>query len=468
MRSSRRPPLACALLLSTTALCACVDLAPPYQRPPAPVSDAWPGRSEPGPGGAAAAADIGWAGVIRDDRLRQVIGLAVNANRDLRIAVLRVHDARAQYRIRDAASRPAVSVDAGVTRASTSGVANNTAHVELGLAAYEIDLFGRVKNTSGAALQNYLSTNEGARAARITVVAAVAAAWLTLGADSATQRLNVATLALDAQSLALNLRMHELGAIPALPVAQARSAWESARGAVAAGRATLQQDRDALTRLVGAEVPEPWLPLAAPAADAAALMDVPDGLPARVLQQRPDVLAAEHQLQAAQLEIGVARAAYFPTITLTASAGRASAGLAGLFKAGTGAWSVGPSISLPLLDGGALHAGLDSARTQRDIALASYEKALQAAFAEVADALAVRGTLAERLQAQAAQVQASESALRDADALYRHGASSYLPVLDAQRSLHAAQQADIALALLEQQNRIALYQALGGGWKESN
>ena len=215
-------------------------------------------------------------------------------------------------------------------------------------------------------------------------------------------------------------------------------------------------------------MPEELLPPQALPAAAAVLVDVPAGLPSRVLQQRPDVLSAEHALQAAQLDIGAARAAFFPSITLTGSAGTASVGLSGLFKSGSGSWSFGPSISLPLFDGGALQAGLDSARTRREIALATYDKSVQVAFSEVADALAVRATLAERIAAQQAQVHASETALRYADALFRNGGSSYLEVLDAQRSLFAAQQAGIALALAEQDNRITLYKALGGGWKESN
>jgi outer membrane protein, multidrug efflux system len=451
-----------------TALCGCVDFAPPYQRPPAPVAAAWPQPPATAASTAPDPADIGWTGFIQDDRLRQVVRLAIDNNRDLRVALLRVQDARAQYRVQDAARLPVVALDAGVTRSTTSGVVTRSATVGLGLAAYEIDLFSRVRNATDAALHRYFATDEGARVARIVLVAAVASAWLTLRADGDNQRLNLETLALDARSLELNTRLHELGAIAALPVAQAQAAWQAARGAVAAGRATLQQDRDALVLLAGADVPEPWLPLDAAPGDPTALVDVPPGLPASVLQQRPDVRAAEHELEAAQLEIGIARAAYFPTVSLSASAGRVSTGLAGLLKTGAASWSLGPSVSLPLLDGGGLAAGLESARSRRGIALASYDKALQAAFAEVADVLAVRSTLAERLDAQAAQLRASETAWHNADTLYRHGATSYLQVLDAQRSLQAARQAGIALNLMEQQNRIALYKALGGGWKESN
>ena len=468
MRLFSRPLLTGAALSSTLALSACVDLAPAYTRPDAPVSAAWPGASAASGVATHDPSDIGWRDFVVDDRLRRVIELALADNRDLRIALLNVDAARAQYRIQDSARFPAAGADASFTRAKVGGLASNSASVGVALSGYEIDLFGRVKNTSDAALQTWLGTTEGARAARITLVAAVATQWLALAADAETLRLNEHTLALDTKSLDLNQRMHELGAIKGLPVVQAQAAAEATRGAVAAGRAQVQQDRNALMLLAGRELADDLLPLQALPGEATVLVAVPVGLPSRTLQQRPDVLSAEHALQAAQLDIGVARAAYFPSITLTGSAGTASVGLSGLFKSGSGSWSFGPSVTLPIFDGGALRAGVDSARAQRDIALATYDKTVQTAFSEVADALAVRGTLTERLAAQQAQVRASETALRYADALFRNGGSSYLEVLDAQRGLYAAQQAGIALALAEQDNRITLYKTLGGGWKESN
>ncbi|MBW8759162.1 MAG: efflux transporter outer membrane subunit [Burkholderiales bacterium] len=476
MKLLSRLPLAASALSSALLLAACVDLAPAYQRPEAPVAAAWPAAlspaSAPAPANTPAlpsdAADIAWRDFILDDRLRRVIALALANNRDLRVAVLNVEQSRARYRIQDAARLPAVSGGASFTRSSAGGITGNNVAASVGLSAYEIDLFGHVKDANAAALQAWLSTTEGARSARISLVAEVATQWLALAADAQTQRLNERTLALDDRSLDLNRRMHDLGAIKGLPVVQAQAALEAARGAEAAGRSQLQLDRNALRLLVGQELPEDLLPVEALPAQSAALLEVPGGLPSRVLQQRPDVLAAEHSLQQAQLEIGVARAAFFPTITLTGSAGTSSPELSGLFKSGSGSWSVGPSISLPIFTGGALQAGLDSAKAGREIALANYDKAVQTAFREVADALAVRATLAERLAAQQAQTRASEAALRDADALFRNGSVSYLEVLVAQRSLYASQQSEIALNLTEQDNRIALYKALGGGWKESN
>jgi len=467
MGTISRAAFASAVLTASWTLSACVNLAPAYQRPDAPVAAAWPAAA-PASAGARDAGDIAWRDFVIDDRLRRVMEMALANSRDLRIAVLDVDNARARYRIQDATRLPGLDASAGLTRSGAHGVASNATSLGVALSGYEIDLFGRVRNTTDAALQSYLGTAEGLRAARITLVAAVATQWLALGADAETQRLNERTLALDERSLGLNQRMHELGATRGLPVVQAQAAVEATRGTLAAGRTRLQQDRDALALLVGREVPEDLLPLQALPAESAVLVDVPAGLPSRVLQQRPDVLSAEHSLQAAQLNIGVARAAYFPAITLTGSAGTASVGLAGLFKGSNGSWSFGPSISLPIFDGGARDAQLDSVKVQRDIALATYEKAIQAAFGEVADALAVRATLADRVAAQRAQVQASETALHYAEALFRNGGSSYLEVLDAQRSFYSAQQAGITLALAEQQNRIGLYKALGGGWKESN
>lgn len=458
------------MAVSLVLLSACVDLAPAYRRPDAPVASSWP--ASPAPASTQLplrdAVDIGWRDFILDDRLRRVVDLALANNRDLRVAVLNVEQSRAQYRVQDASSEPNVTGAGNFTRSYAGGSAGNRTSLSVALSGYEIDLFGHVKNASAAALQAWLASTEGARSARISLVAEVATQWLALAADAETQRLNERLLALDDRSLDLNRRMHDLGAIKGLPVVQAQAAFEAARGAVAAGKSQLELDRNALRLLVGQDVPDDLLPMQALPVQSATLLDVPGGLPSRVLQQRPDVLAAEHSLQQAQLEIGVARAAFFPTITLTGGGGTSSAELSGLFRSGSATWNFGPAITVPIFNGGALQAGLDSARTGREIALANYDKALQAAFREVADALAVRGTLAERIAAQRAQTRASETALRDADALFRNGSVSYLEVLAAQRGLYASQQAEIALTLTEQDNRIALYKALGGGWKESN
>lgn len=452
--------------LSTALLAGCVDLAPTYTRPATPVAAAWPAAASVAAAGVGAP-DIGWRDVLVDARLRRVVELALADNRDLRKAVATIAQARAQYRVQDAARLPAVSVGGSATRAHSGGVTGDSLAIDLGLASYELDFFGRVKNLSDAALQSYLQTTEAERSTRITLVSEVATAWLTLAADAERLALTEQTLASERKSLELTQRMHELGATTGLTVAQAQSAVESARGSAAAYRAQIAQDRNALTLLVGGDVPAALLPPDSVEQDAAVLVDVPAGLPATVLQRRPDVLAAEHGLQSAQLDIGAARAAFFPTISLTASAGTASVDLAGLFRSGSGAWSFGPSVTLPILDGGTRRAELDQAKAAREIALATYEGTVQAAFREVADALAVRGTLDEQMAAQQAQTTASRTSLRLADAQFRNGSTSYLDVLEAQRTLYASQQAQITLKLAEQGNRITLYKVLGGGWKDS-
>jgi multidrug efflux system outer membrane protein len=471
MRLPVRRSSLCVALLSSALLGACVDLAPAYQRPAAPVAAAWPAAPAASAASAAPGArnadDIGWRDFFLDDRLRRVVDLALANNRDLRIAVATMAQAHATYRVQDAARLPTLSAGASATRARSAGITSDSVSVDLGLASYELDFFGRVKNLGDAALQSYLASAEGARSTRISLVSEVATAWLTLAADDELLALAEQTLASDRRSLELTRRMHDLGAATGLTVAQAEATAESARVTVAADRAQVAQDLDALTLLVGATLPADLLPSTALEGPAAVLVDLPAGVPADVLQRRPDVLQAEHSLRSAQVDIGAARAAFFPAITLTASAGTASTDLSGLFRKGSGAWSFGPSISLPLFDGGARRADLDAAEAARDIALATYEKSVQTAFQEVADALAVRASLAERIAAQEAVTRAGATSLRLADALFRNGGSSYLDVLEAQRTLFASQQAQISLKLAEQGNRITLYKVLGGGWKDS-
>jgi len=468
MRLPARPRSLCVALSSSLLLAACVDLAPAYRRPDAPVAAAWPAApASAAPAAAPGADDIGWRDFLLDDRLRQVVALALANNRDLRVAVATLEQSRAQYRVQQAARLPALGADATATRSRSAGFTSDSYSVNLGVSAYELDFFGRVKNLSDAALQSYLASAEGARSTRLTLVADVATAWLTLAADSEQVALAEQTLASQTRSLELTRRMHELGAATGLTVAQAESGVESARVSAATARAQVAQDLNALTLLAGAPLAAELLPAQPLAQSAALLVELPAGLPAQVLQRRPDVLSAEHSLQAAQWDIGAARAAFFPTIALTAGAGTASADLAGLFKRGSGAWNFGPSLALPIFDGGTHRAELASARAARDIALATYEKSVQTAFREVADALAVRAALAERIAAQDAVTRAGQTSLRLAEALFRHGGSGYLDVLEAQRTLYASQQAQISLRLAEQGNRITLYKVLGGGWKES-
>jgi len=442
-------------LLALASLVGCANLAPSYTRPDSAV---------PVVGTAAAqdAAALSWRDFFSDARLTRTVELALANNRDLRVAALNVERARAQYRIQDAASLPTLNAGAAASRSNNG----SNLSANLGLAGFELDLFGRVRNLGESALQSYLATEASRRSVQISLVAEVANAWLTLSADLQRQALARQTLETRQRSQELNERRHALGAITGLALAQSQSAVDSARVDLANAVTLVEQDRNALNLLLGTALPPELQPAASGQGTVSVLLELPSGVPSSVLQRRPDVLAAEHQLQASHADIGVARAARFPRISLTASAGTASSELSQLFKSGIGAWSFGPSLSLPLFDGGASRAAVQSAEVGRDIALAQYDKVLQTAFREVADGLAQRATLAERLAAQRSLNASAEKQLRLAEAQFRAGSTSMLEVLDAQRTLYSAQQALIALRLSEQSNRITLYKVLGGGWTQ--
>ncbi|MGN7743280.1 efflux transporter outer membrane subunit [Pseudomonas sp. 22526] len=459
-----------ALVPALALLGGCINLAPEYQRPEAPVAEQWLPGSKTSSG--EAAADIHWQQFFTDSRLARLQTLALANNRDLRLASLNIEKAQAQYRIQRAALFPAI--DAGVSgthartpaSSSSSGVAT-TSHdygAQLGLSSYELDVFGRLRNLKDEALEAYLSLAETRRSTQISLVAEVATAWLTLAADNELLRLAQETLRSQQATYELTQRSHALGGSSGLALAQAQTTVESARGDAAVYASQILQDRNALRLLVGSEISDELLP-GASLQSAALLVRVPDELPSSLLQRRPDVLAAEHTLKSANIDIGAARAAFFPSISLTANAGSASSALSGLFKAGSGAWTFAPSISLPLFDAGSNRATLDAAKVEREIQVQTYQQTLQSAFKEVADALAERSTLDERLDAQQALTDASRKSFELADALYRGGSQSYLEALDAQRSLYSAQQDLISLRLAEQSNRVTLYKVLGGGWQ---
>lgn len=468
-----RRPVAALALLAAVLLAGCANLAPRYERPPAPVAAGWPAGAPPAaPDGIAA--DTGWRGVLADARLQRAVELALANNRDARIASIDVERARALYRVERAAAWPAIDAGAGASRARSAadltatgraGV-GQTLSVDVGLASYEIDFFGRVRNLREAALQRYLETEQNQRSARISLVAEVALAWLTLAADQERLQLAERTLQAAQSSDDLTRRRHELGAESGLALAQSRTVVDGARVELANWRRQVAQDRHALALLVGTELPAEALPPGGLDDEAARLVAVPEGLPSDVLLRRPDVLAAERELRAAHADIGVARAALFPRISLTAALGTASRSLGGLFEGDNRTWSLGPALSLPIFDAGAGRAAVEVGEADRRIALARYEQTLQTAFAEVADALAARGQIGEQIEAQRSLVEATERSLQLAQARYRTGADSFLEVLDAQRSLYAAQQSLISLQLTEQGNRVSLYRVLGGGWAE--
>ena len=457
------------LLAAFALLGGCINLAPEYQRPDAPVAEQWLPTGQTPAGDAAA--DIQWQQFFTDSRLARLQSLALANNRDLRLASLNIEKAQAQYRIQRAAALP--SIDAGLSgshsrspasvSSSGSAVTSHDYSAQLGLSSYELDVFGRVQNLQDEALENYLALGETRRSTQISLVAEVASAWLTLAADNQRLQLAESTLRSQQATYELTQRSHALGGSSGLALAQAQTTVESARGEVAVYASQILQDQNALRLLVGAELPAELLP-GNDLQSVALLVQVPAQLPSSLLQRRPDVLAAEHSLKSANIDIGAARAAFFPSISLTANAGSASSALSGLFKAGSGAWTFAPSVSLPIFDAGANRATLDAAKVEREIQAQTYQQTLQTAFREVADALAVRSTLDQRLAAQQALTDASRKSFELADALYRGGSQSYLEALDAQRSLYSAEQDLITLRLAEQSNRVTLYKVLGGGW----
>ena len=452
-------------------LSACVDLAPRYGRPDRPIAPTWSDRGAAATGvpdgQAASAASLRWDAFIVDERLRRVVAQALDGNRDLRLATIDIERARARYRVQQSARVPSVQASASIVRTRFDGFTSNADSATIGVPGYEIDLFGRLRNLSDAARASFFATEATRRSAQVLLVSEVANAWLTLAADE--ERLAVTRQTLDSQQRTLDLttRIRGLGGTSGLAVAQVRSTVEAARVQLAQLQTVVVQDRNALDLLIGAPFDEALAPDARVPDTAATLFDVPRDLSSSVLLDRPDVMAAEQNLKAAHANIGAARAAFFPRITLTGSAGRSSVALNGLFDGGTGvAWNVGPSVSLPIFDGGLNAANLAIAETDRNGAVASYERAVQVAFREVADVLAARRTLDERVAGQQALVGTLETTLRLSDAIFRQGGSSYLTVLEAERSLYAAQQALIGLKLEEQTSRVALYKALGGGWND--
>jgi multidrug efflux system outer membrane protein len=389
---------------------------------------------------------------------------------------LNIEQARAQYQIQRADLFPTVAASGEAVHQRTPAdlsqagraVTSHTYSAGIGFSSYELDLFGRVRNLNEQALQQFFATEEARRSTQISLVAEVANVYLTATADGELLRLARDTLASQESSYKLAQRSHELGVASALDLRQAQTSVEVARADVARYTRALAQDLNALALLVGAPLPSDVRPGGVQPEDLQwidRLAELPAGLPSEVLQRRPDVLQAERQLQAANATIGAARAAFFPRISLTASAGVASSSLSDLFQGSARTWSFVPQVSLPIFDAGRNRANLEVSKTQRDIALAQYELAIQSAFREVVDALAARGTFDEQLAAQQALVDATGETYRLSQARYRSGVDSYLAVLDAQRSLYAAQQSLITLRLSRSANLVTLYKVLGGGWQ---
>lgn len=458
-------------LAASLTLAGCMNLAPAYDTPAAPVPDTVSTDAAADPAVASAesltqAQALTW---VQAPALQQVLALALSHNRDLKIAWANIEKARAQYGVQRADQLPTIAASGQASRSRTStgnaAITSSQFNAQIGFTSYELDLWGRVRNLNDAALQQFLQTTVNQRSVEITLLADVANAWLTLAADQARLQLAQDTLSARRKAFELTQRMHALGATSGLVLAQNQTTVDSARADVAAYASQVEQGRNALQLLVGGPLPAALLP---PPLDnamppSAALLALPTPLPSSLLLVRPDVLAAEHSLRAATANIGAARAALFPSISLTASAGSASRELSGLFDSGSGVWSFAPQIRLPIFDGGRNRANVRIAEANQQLALAQYEKTVQTAFREVADALAERSHWSERLDAQSSLVAATQQALTLSQARFKAGADDYLSVLDAQRSLYAAQQTRITLRLAEQVNRITLYKVLGGG-----
>ena len=458
--------VACA---AATLLGGCMSLAPKYERPAAPVPDRFAEDTAPANGPVASVLE--WQSFFGDERLKRLIGVALANNRDLRIAALNIEQARALYDVRRADAWPTVGIGASGSRQPNSNrsVGGITSVYTVGLAvtAYELDFFGRIRSLSDAALAQYLATDEARKTAQISLIAAVATTYLSLLADEDLLRVTQQTLATREESLKLTKLKFDQGVVSEIDFRQAESLYQAARVALAQQTRQRAQDENALALLLGQPVPAD-LPAGLALTSQQMVADLPAGVPSEVLARRPDVRAAEQQLIAANANIGAARAAFFPKITLTGSVGSASAELSGLFKSGSFAWTFAPQALLPIFDAGRNRANLDVAKLSRDIAVAQYERAIQSAFREVSDALAGRATLVDQLQAQEAQTRAEEARYQLADLRYRNGAASYLDVLDAQRAFFTAQQALVQTQALQMQNLVTLYKVLGGGWSDAS
>ena len=450
------------------------SLIPDYQQPQAPVADQYPQGPaySPAQAPAQAAAEQGWKQFFHDPALQQLIQVALENNRDLRVAALNIDAFAAQYRIQRADLFPAVSANGSGSRqrvpadSSQTGQAgiNSSYSATVGISAYELDLFGRVRSLSEEALQRYFATEEGRRSTQISLVASVANAYLTWQADKELLKVTQDTLGAFEESYKLTARSNEVGVASALDLAQSRTSVENARAQLAKYTRQVAQDENSLVLLLGTGIPAN-LPAARPLSDEL-LADVPPGLPSDLLQRRPDILQAEYNLKAANANIGAARAAFFPSISLTANAGTLSPDLSGLFKGGSGTWLFQPQINLPIFNAGSLSASLDYSKIQKDIGVANYEKSIQTAFQEVADGLAARQTYVQQLQAQQDFVSANQDYYRLAERRYRIGVDSNLTFLDAQRQLFSAQQALVTDRLAQLVSQVNLYKALGGGWNE--
>ncbi len=448
-------------------------MAPKYARPAAPVPAAWPlgpAYDQANATNAPLATDLGWQDFFTDPRLRQIIALSLTNNRDLRLATLNVERARALYQIQRAELFPTVNAAGTYSKERVPGgvmgfsepLKIESYNANLGVASWELDFFGRIRSLKDRALEEFFASEQAQRTTQLLLVSSVANAYLALAADRENLRLSETTL--KAQQVAYDLvkRRYELGLVPELDLFRAQSPLDVARRDVAIYSQQVAKDENALNLLVGSPTPPDWSETPAELNGVTPPKDISAGISSDVLLLRPDVLQAEHQLKAVNADIGAARAAFFPRISLTGAMGSSSTELSGLFVPGSQAWNYGAQIVMPIFDA-RTWSGLKATKVQKEIAVAQYEKAIQSAFRDVADALAARGTIAQQVAAQESLVNASAETYRLANSRYDKGIDNYLSVLDAQRSLFASQQVLVLLRFQQLSSQVSLYAVLGGG-----
>ena len=451
-------PLICVALLLSSC-----QMIPRYQHPAAPVAAEFPGSSN------AKGTELPWRNFFADARLKKLIELALANNRDLRVAMLNVEQSRAMYRVERAGLYPSVKTSGGFNRNHTEALAPGQRNTDqwsasIGSTAYELDLFGRVRSLSQQALEKYFATEEAQRSAQISLVAEVASQYFTLRQLEEQLALAKRTLSVVEESYGLSKHTFDAGATNELDLRTAEAQVQTSRINILTYERQIAQANNGLVLLLGQPLPVN-LPEARSFDSNRLLASVPAGLPSSLLERRPDILQAEHTLKAANANIGAARAAFFPSVSLTGSVGSNSSGLAKLFGSTTAVWSFSPQITVPIFTAGRNRAELDAAKISERIEVANYEKAIQTAFREVADALVARTSYAAQIEAQQALISANQKRFDLASARYRQGEDSYLNVLTAQQDLYSAQQNLIKTRFDSLSSQITLYKALGGGWK---
>ena len=456
-----------SIVAITFLVSGCATLSPEYERPSAPIPSTFASNAKESN---QSVQELSYRAFINDERLTKVVALALEQSRNLRKAVANIEAARATYRVQRSSEFPTIEAGASGSKARSLNSTTNTTSISqsssatIGLSSYELDLFGKARSLSEAEFETYKGIEEAEKTVRITLIAETVSAWLTYASDQSLLKLSLQTEQSAKRSLELVQKRVERGIDSNVSLYSAQSIYQQAKADVASYTTKVAQDRAALELLVGARVDDALLPQELDKTSQNWLADVPVGLSSQILLNRPDVLEAEHNLKAANANIGVARAAYFPSITLTTKGGVGSSTLSGLFSGGTSTiWSFVPNISLPLFDAGEREANLDYAKAKRDVYVATYEATIQTAFKEVSSALARRSTISEQYNAQKALVEANKQSYTLYDARYQKGVDTYLNVLLAERSFYNSEQSLISVRLEELNNRVSLYRVLGGG-----